>query len=212
MGLKIRKLRVDKGSWNDLIDAAYTNYKEHGRESIRDAFTEAVADKVLQRYQVKIAAGFRRAGVEIEDGEPLTAEKLVTIIQDRTGLDIQHLSPEGVTTAVDKLLAERLSALMGVTVTTVFDRDAMMAAMEESVKQAIRDGRAAEFIGKHAMSAARRFATFKRRGVESPEDHRRIMLAWYQKKYRRTHRLVWDTQGAGGGGGDGGGQMGPGEE
>ena len=91
--------------------------------------------------------------------------------------------------------SERLSAAMGVTVTTVFDRQAMMAAMDESVKQAIRDGRAAEFIGKHAMRAARKYATFKRRGIESPEDHRRIMLAWYQKKYRRTHRLVWDNNG-----------------
>lgn len=201
MGLKIRKLRVDKGSWNDLIDAAYEHYKERGRESIKEAFSEAVADKVLQRYQVKIAAGFRRAGVEIEDGEPLTAEKLLTIIKDRTGLEINNLSPEGVMSAVDRLLSERLSAAMGVTVTTVFDRQAMMAAMDESVKQAIRDGRAAEFIGKHAMRAARKYATFKRRGIESPEDHRRIMLAWYQKKYRRTNRLVWDTQ-AGGGGGD----------
>lgn len=192
MGLKIRKLRVDKGSWNDLIDAAYENYKARGRESIKEAFSEAIADKVLQRYQVKIAAGFRRAGVEIEDGEPLTAEKLLTIIKDRTGLEINNLSPEGVMSAVDRLLSERLSAAMGVTVTTVFDRQAMMAAMDESVKQAIRDGRAAEFIGKHAMRAARKYATFKRRGIESPEDHRRIMLAWYQKKYRRTHRLVWD--------------------
>lgn len=192
MGLKIRKLRVDKGSWNDLIDAAYEHYKERGRESIKEAFSEAVADKVLQRYQVKIAAGFRRAGVEIEDGEPLTAEKLLTIIKDRTGLEINNLTPDGVMSAVDRLLAERLSEALGVTVTTVFDRQAMMAAMEESVKQAIRDGRAAEFIGKHAMRAARQYATFKRRGIESPEDHRRIMLAWYQKKYRRTHRLVWD--------------------
>ena len=192
MGLKIRKLRVDKGSWNDLIDAAYEHYKERGRESIKEAFSEAIADKVLQRYQVKIAAGFRRAGVEIEDGEPLTAEKLLTIIKDRTGLDINNLTPDGVMSAVDRLLAERLSAALGVTVTTVFDRQAMMAAMEESVKQAIRDGRAAEFIGAQAMRAARKYATFKRRGIESPEDHRRIMLAWYQKKYRRTHRLVWD--------------------
>lgn len=203
MGLKIRRLRVDKGSWNDLIDAAYENYKARGRESIKEAFSEAIADKVLQRYQVKIAAGFRRAGVEIEDGEPLTAEKLLTIIKDRTGLEINNLSPEGVMSAVDRLLSERLSAAMGVTVTTVFDRQAMMAAMDESVKQAIRDGRAAEFIGKHAMRAARKYATFKRRGIESPEDHRRIMLAWYQKKYRRTHRLVWDTQAGGGGGGGG---------
>ena len=195
MGLKIKKLRVDKGSWNDLIDAAYENYKARGRESIKEAFSEAIADKVLQRYQVKIAAGFRRAGVEIEDGEPLTAEKLLTIIKDRTGLEINNLTPEGVMSAVDRLLSERLSAAMGVTVTTVFDRQAMMAAMDESVKQAIRDGRAAEFIGKHAMRAARKYATFKRRGIESPEDHRRIMLAWYQKKYRRTHRLVWDNNG-----------------
>lgn len=192
MGLKIRKLRVDKGSWNDLIDAAYENYKARGRESIKEAFSEAIADKVLQRYQVKIAAGFRRAGVEIEDGEPLTAEKMLTIIKDRTGLEINNLSPEGVMSAVDSLLSERLSAAMGVTVTTVFDRQAMMAAMEESVKQAIRDGRAAEFIGAQAMRAARKYATFKRRGIESTEDHRRVMLAWYQKKYRRTHRLVWD--------------------
>lgn len=192
MARVIRRLRVDKGSWNDLIDSAYEHYKANGRESIREAFTEAVADKVIQRYQAKIAAGFRRAGIEIEDGEPLTADKLLTIVQDRTGLEINNLTPEGVTSAVDRLLSERLSAALGVQVTTVLDRQAMMASLDEAVKQAIRDGRAAEFISKKAMKAARQFATFKRRGIGSKEDQRRVMLRIYQKRYRRHNKLVWD--------------------
>lgn len=188
----VRTLRVDRGSWNDLIDSAYEHYKAGGRESVREAFTEAVADQVLKRYQDKIAAGFRRAGVEIDDGTPLTAEKLRTIIQDRTGLELTALTPEAVTAAVDKLLAQRLSVALGVTVTTVLDRDEMMRSLEGAVKEAIASGRASEFISAHAMRAARQFATFQRRGVETKDDQRRIMLAWYQKKYRRNNRMVWD--------------------
>lgn len=192
MAMKIRRLRVDKGSWNDLIDAAYEHYKAGGRESIRDAFTQAVADKVIRRYQAKIVAGFARAGVVIDPDQVLTAEGLMTIIADRTGLEITNMTPEGVTAAVDKMLSERLSAALGVPVSTVMDRQAMMASMEEGIKQAIRDGRAAEFISAHTMRAARQYATFKRRGIEGPDMHRQIMLRWYQKKYRRNNKLVWD--------------------
>lgn len=187
----VRTKRASAATWNDLIDSAWEHYKENGRESIRDAVTEAVADAAIKRYQDKIINGFRRAGIEIAPDEPLTAQTLAGVVAERTGLELESLSPDAVMGAVDKLLAERLSQALGVPVTTVFDRDAMLASINAAVLEAIRSGRAAEFVNKTAMKAARRYMTFKRRGI-GPEDAEKISARARQKKFRQTHRLVWD--------------------
>lgn len=188
----VRTKRANAASWNEIIDAAWENYKANGRDSIKDAFTEALADKAIQRYQTKIVNGFARVGVQIDQNEPLTLETLETIIEDRTGLEINGLSPEAITSAVDKLLAQKLSDALGVTVTTVLNKDELINSLDAAIKEAIRSGKAKELISRHAMRAARKWATYARRGITTKEDQRRVDLREYQRKYRRTHRLVWD--------------------
>lgn len=187
----VRTKRANAATWNDLIDSAWEHYKENGRESIKDAMTEAVADAAIKRYQVKITNGFKRAGIEIPPDEPLTAQALTEIIGERTGLELNSLSPDAIMGAVDKLLAERLSQALGVQVATVFDKEAMLQSINAAVLEAIRSGRAAEYVNKAAMHAARRYMTFKRRGI-GPEDAEKLSARIRQKRFRATHRLVWD--------------------
>ena len=181
--------RVDRGAINDLIETAWAHYKRHGRESLADAFKEAAADKVIQRYEVKIRNGFERAGVTLPEGE-LTTQAMLAVIKERTGLELDSLNPEAVTAAVDRLLSERLSDALGVPVATVFDREAMMNSLNQAVLEAIRNGRAAEFVNRTAMSAARRYMTYKRAGI-SEDNAVRLDARRRQKKFRRTHKLIW---------------------
>lgn len=186
----VAKVRANRGAINDLIDDAWASYKAHGRESWADAFKEATANKVVQRYETKIRNGFKRAGVELPEGE-LTLQSMEDVIKDRTGLELDGLSPDSVMAAVDKLLSARLSQAIGVPVSTVFDKDAMLESINAAVLEAIRSGRAAEFVNKAAMHAARRYMTYKRRGIDAA-DAKKLAARAAQKRYRATHRLVWD--------------------
>ena len=185
----VRHVRVNKGIMNDLIELAWQHYKEHGRESIRDAFTEAAADMAIARYDEKIRHGFAREGVELPAGE-LTAQGMQAIISERTGLQLASLSPDGVLEAVDKLLSKRLGEALGVPVATVMDKDAMLASINEAVLQAIKSGRAADFVNRHAMHAARRYMAYKNAGVDTANIER-MSARKRARKYRKTHKLIW---------------------
>lgn len=185
----VKHMRVDKGSINDLIDAAWEKYKEGGRESILDAFTEAAADRAIGRYEEKIRAGFRRGGIELPDGA-LTMQTMQGIIGEQTGLELQGLSADSIVAAVDKLLSKRLSQALGVQVATVMDKDAMLDSINAAVLQAIKSGRAGEFVNRHAMHAARRYMAYKKAGVD-PEAGPKINARKRARKYRKTHKLAW---------------------
>lgn len=180
---------MDRGAVNDLIDDAWRHYKEHGRESLQDAFKEATADHVVRRYELKIRHGFARAGIELPEGE-LSAAVLLGVVRERTGLDIDSLDADAVMAAVDRLLAARLSEALGVQVSTVFDREAMMQSLNQAIIEAIRNGRAREFISRKAMSVARRYATLKRLQIDAA-TWEKIEARKRQKRYRETHRLEW---------------------
>lgn len=188
----VARMRVDKGTWNELIEAAWINYKEHGRESIPNAFTEAVMDHVLRRYHTKIANGFARVGIYIDPEVPLTADGLALIINERTGLTIDTLTPQSVTAAIDRELSLRMTELLGVPIDSVLNPYEFRSALEQAAINAIHDGRATEFISRKAMAAARRYSTYQRRGLESPEDRKRLANREAQRRYRKTHRQVWD--------------------
>ncbi len=182
--------RASRGAINDLIDSAYEHYKEHGRESWIDAFREAAADKVLQRYDEKIRNGFERAGLTLPEGE-LTQANMLSLVGEQTGLELSNLDPDAVMKAVDKLLSERLGAHLGVPITSVFDKQALLQSVNAAVVQAIQSGRAQAWISAKSYTAARRYATYKRRNIDKPTAEVLDARA-RQKKYRRTHVLKWD--------------------
>ena len=185
----VDRYRANKGAINDLLDAAYEHYKAHGRDSWADAFREAAADKVLQRYEDKIRNGFRRAGLELPEGE-LTQEVMLGVVRDQTGLEVGNLDPDAVMAAVDKLLSARLSTALGVTVGTVMDRDALVAAVNGAVVEAIKSGRASAWINSKAYSAARKYVAYKNRGFDH-DSAEKISNRQRQKRYRENHKLKW---------------------
>ena len=189
--IKLARERVKAGAWNDVLEGAWERYKESGRESLQGAFADEMADRALQRYDGKIRAMFARGGVEIEAGEPLTVATLAALVSDRTGLEITDLSPDTITAAIDRELSARLSEVLRVPVSTVFNKDQLMADVEAGVRLAIEDGRAAELLTKAAVHAARAYATWKRRGIDA-QERQRIINAAAQRRFRQTHRLVWD--------------------
>ena len=185
----VSRLRVNRGAVNDLIDRAYENYKENGRESWSEAFKESAADMVIARYEVKIRNGFARAGLTLPEGE-LGQDELLQVVRDQTGLDIYNLNPDAVMQAVDRLLSNRLSQALGVNVSTVMDRDAMIASINASVVEAIRSGRAGKWLSGKAYRAARKMRTLRSRGV-TEETWEILDARRRQKKFRRTHHLQW---------------------
>ena len=115
---------------------------------------------------------------------------MLGVVRDQTGLEITNLDPEAITKAVDTLLAKRLSGALKVQVGTVFDRDALMASINSAVVQAIQSGRAGEWLSAKAYHAARRFATYQKRGVNM-ETAKVLAARARQKRYRGTHKLIW---------------------
>lgn len=189
MSKLIANVRVSRGAVNDLIDRAWEHYKANGRDNWGDAFKEAAADQVISRYEVKIRNGFARAGLELPPGE-LSQDVMLQVVREQSGLELDNLNPDAVMAAVDKLLSKRLSQALDVTVTTVFDKDAMLQSINQAVIQAIRDGRGAQWLTGKAYKAARRMQTLRLRGV-TEEAAAAMDLRRRQKKFRRTHKLEW---------------------
>lgn len=189
--IKLARERVKAGAWNDVLEGAWERYNAGGRESLQGAFAEEMADRAVQRYDGKIRAMFARGGVEIEEGQPLTAASIAAILSDKTGLQIDDIKPETIAGAIDRELSKKLSDVLKVPVSTVLDKERLLADVKEGVRLAIEDGRAADLLSRALVHSARVYATWKRRGIEAQEQAR-IRNAAAQKKYRRTHRLVWD--------------------
>lgn len=181
--------RAHQATINEFIMLAWEHYKEHGKEDFGLAIREAAADKMLQRYDEKIRNGFARAGFELPEGE-LTQANFLGVINEQTGLELSSLDPESIMGEVDKLMSKRLSESLGVNVTTVFDKDALIECVRAYVLEAIRSGRAAEWIEKGVYTAARRYATYKSRNL-SAATKEVLEARARQKRYRQTHRLEW---------------------
>ena len=188
--IKLARLRVREGFWNDVIEGAWERYKAGGRESVRDALSEELLDRALGRYAEKIRAMFARGGIDIDPEQPITAEFLARLLSERTGLDFSDLSPEAITAAVDKELSQRLSEALQVPVSTVFDKEKLKEDLKAGIRLAIADGRGAALLTKAMLKSARAYATWKRRDIKEREQWQ-IMNRSYQAKYRRSYKQTW---------------------
>ncbi len=188
--IKLARLRVREGFWNDVIEGAWERYKAGGSESVRDALSEELIDRALGRYAEKIRAMFARGGIDIDPEQPITADFLAQLLSDRTGLQIDNLNPETIKAAVDKELSQRLSGVLLVPVSTVFDKERLKTDLIAGVRLAIADGRGAALLTKAMHKTARAYATWKRHSVDEHEK-RRILNRSYQRKYRLSYRQEW---------------------
>lgn len=180
--------RATEGSVRDVINAVWERYS--AGEDLQPAIADAVADVVIKRYEVKMRNGFARAGVELGEDEPLNADTLKRIISQRTGLALESLTPADIVQAVDKELAARLSEKLGTPLTTVLNKETLIAELREYVAEELRSGRAAALVSRRALQAAKRMGTIKRMGSDDVELGR-ARNREYQKRYRRTHKQQW---------------------
>lgn len=188
IGGLISRARVDRGAINDLIADAWEHYKAGGRESIQSAFGEAVADMVIRRYEDKIRNGFSRAGLELP--ADLNSATILEVVRTQTGLEIDNLDPDAVATAVDRLLSKRVSAALQVNITSVFDKEQIIAGINDAVIASIKSGRASKWVSGKVFKSARRYMAFKNAGLNAATADRLAARA-RMKKYRETHKLVW---------------------
>lgn len=192
MRIDVNTKRAVAGEARDIIDEVIDRYSAgEDLETAWNATLEAAADRAAQRFEPKIRAAFGRAGIDLPEGA-LTIEGIKSAIAERAGLDAgEELTIESISRAVDNTVSSKISQALGVEVPSIMDAGGVQEALRAAVKQAIASGQAARLIGRALNVSIRKIATWRAAQI-AEEDHKRIMSALYQKRYRRTHRLVWD--------------------
>lgn len=194
--LAIATARANAGMAQDIMTEIADNYFEHGmdlQEAI-DAAKDAIAQRAIERYGDKIRAALARAGLDVPADEPLTVDGIKAAVVEKTGLDLEDLTAEHLLDAADKLASQKLSADLGIEITSVMNGDTLAEVIKAEVRKAIDDGRAFELIKKGISMKARIAMTWKRAGLgETAEDRERAYNAARQKRYRRRFKEVWDV-------------------
>lgn len=181
--------RAHEGLERDIAMSVWERYK--AGEDAGQLVQETIVQLAIDRYRPKIEAALRRAGLPIEDGQDLTIESIKDAINAKTGLDLDDLTPDAIADAMKAKIAAELSQVLGVEVTDIEDIEGLKAQLLEAAVLAVKSGRANKLINRMQIGRIRRAATWARAGF-GPDDQAKILGAWYQKKYRRTHRQVWD--------------------
>ena len=187
--MKIRTFRAGEGLETDIAQQVYDRYK--AGDDLVDSIKGAMVQLAIDRFRPKIEAAMRAAGLPIEDGQELTADTLVSAIKEKTGLELDSLTPEGIASALDGRIARELSAALGVEVTSVKNLESLKAELLASAVRSVQSGRANALMTAQVIKRVRKVATFSKAGV-AVDDRVKTMGALYQKRYRRTHRQVWD--------------------
>ena len=179
--------RADAGGANRLIEEIKNAPPSPGGSVLS---WDGLADWLLQKYDSRVRAKLRGMGLNVPESGPLTVDGIKATIREKTGLEVEDMSVDGITAAFDKQMASELSERLGFQVSTVFDQAAMKAQVREVVLAKLADGTAAGLLKGKTLRAARSLATFQRAGI-SPDAAQKILNQKYQKKYRRTHKQIW---------------------
>ena len=189
------KVAIDRASSGLALEFARGLWEGiKGGAEITPAMRDALVQAALAKLRPHVVAALRAAGLDVPDDVELTPDSLRQILSDKTGLEIASLDAEGIKAAIRERVARKVSDALGVEVSNVMDPDALRAEVKAAAVQAIQSGRANALISSVQIRQIRQAATWARAGV-APNDRRRYLLRWYQKKYRRTHREVWDRVG-----------------
>lgn len=180
--------RAKAGTAFDIAEQAFDAYSNG--VPLSQFAAEELANRAIERYQIHILAGLRRAGVDLEEGEVLNAQTLLRIIRDKTGIDIVSLTPAAVVDAVQSQVSARMSDVLGVEVQGITSAESLKTALIDAAKYAVTTGRANQLINATVIRKLRSLKTWKTSGVD-PEQKKKMLNRWYQKKYRRTHKEVW---------------------
>lgn len=152
---------------------------------------EGLANLALDRYDTRIRAKLKKLGLHVPDDGPFTVQTISDNIKAHTGLELDSLTKEGIMQAVDGALSREFSEKFGVTITSVFNPETLRSEVKAALLVKIQDGTAYGFVKGPVLRKLREIAALRRAG-KSADDGKKLRNAAYQKKYRRTHKLVWD--------------------
>lgn len=188
MALDIHRLRAGEGLERDLAVRVWERIK--AGEAATDIATDELAQVAIERFTPRIRHAMGRAGFPLPEGE-LTPQNLAQVIGDAMGLDLADLTPESIADALDRRMAAEVSRRLGIEVESLRDPQALQEAAKAAIIDAVKTGRANKLISKLKIRQMRNAAAWAQAGI-GPGEREQYLNRWYQKKYRRTHREVWD--------------------
>jgi len=180
--------RAKAGSMVDILDSLLE--KTAAGDTWTEAAYEELADRAIARYSTHLTAAFRKNGFQLQDGEVMDSQVLMRCINEKAGLEIQHLTPDGVYSAVDAVLSAAMSSVLGVPVSSVMSVEALKQSLIDGAIEAVASGRATKLVSKALIKKMRDRKAWKAGGVEVV-DRKKTMNRLYQKRYRRTHVGEW---------------------
>lgn len=191
-GIAVATMRENSGTINRLADQIVDDWVDGQDFSVAlERARSELVEEVAGRYSDRIRNALRRAGLQVEEGDILTPDRIKEIVGEQAGIDFDDLQAGGVVSGMDRLLAKRLSSMIGIEVTTVADGAALRAALEVGIKEALLNGTAERIISSVLERRARAAATWAREGVKNKADRARLERRAYQIEYAKTHSQIW---------------------
>lgn len=187
----MKMANLDRAKAGSLWDA-YESIRDkmEAGQTVPEAVQEALADRVVQRYSLHIKAAFRKYNFNMQDDEVLDAQTLVRCINEKSGMDITSLTPDGVLAGANRMLSARMSDLLGVPVSSIDNINAAKQSLINAAVQAVQSGRATSIISRALIKKIKEKKTWRANGVTQAKS-KAMLSAWYQKKFRRSHVGVW---------------------
>lgn len=176
------------GAVNQALKQALRDAPEGADQSYFDGVAVAIADAVGAVFERRIRAALRRAGVELPDG-PVSVASLLAVVRDRSGLDIQTLTPEGIREAVEARLRAAVVDAVGVDLDLTQGRAAIV---QQAAAAALESGRPNKLIGPLELRRLRSLAAGAALGLDvTPKGLRAAQVRIAQRKYRARNKFQW---------------------
>lgn len=183
------RFRAGEGLENDIANAVLDALTDD--EPVGAAVLQVLTESAIERYSDKISAMLRRGGIEIENGEPLDAAKLLEVLGEALGYDLEDLSESGFIGAVDAEISRRMSEAIGFEVVSVLDAGALASDIEAALIERVGSGTGG-LVSARLLRRLKDAGTWSRAGYDA-EARRRVMLSVAQRRYRVENKMVWVT-------------------
>ena len=153
---------------------------------------DEIADWAIERYRPNIINGMRRAGLEVPaDIDTMDGAALVKAIGDALELQLESLTPDAIADAVDKRMARDLGRKLGIEIPTLRDADAVRQACIDAVIEAVRSGKANQFISQWQIRRMKSVKAWADAGL-AKEDRAKIQNRMSQRRWRKGYMWTWD--------------------
>lgn len=187
--LGVNTVRANAGLINDIIDATIDQWVagDDFEVCLQSAQAE-IADAALNRHGDKVRAALARVGLDLP-ADQLSVGLISGAVSEKSGIDFGDFSPGAIVSAIDGILASRLSEFTGIEITSLAGND-LPTTIKVAVRAALRSGQAKHIIGVLLERKARRLATLKRLNSDTAE-FKKLRNRKYQARWRENNKLEW---------------------